>query len=54
MKKLTGLLSLLLLANGLNAQMISLNPADADGDNEVSIIFDAAVGNGEMVGADKV
>jgi 1,4-alpha-glucan branching enzyme len=54
MKKLTGLLSLLLLASGLNAQMISLNPADADGDNEVSIIFDAAVGNGEMVGADKV
>ncbi|MEQ8546792.1 MAG: DUF4961 domain-containing protein [Cyclobacteriaceae bacterium] len=54
MKRLSIIMILLLTTSSIYAQMISLTPSDADGNEEVTIIFDATVGNGELVDAEKV
>lgn len=53
MRHMSLFLSLILLCNFLNAQ-ISLTPTGAGPDDSATIIFDAALGNKELMGATKV
>ncbi|MBI1182732.1 DUF4961 domain-containing protein [bacterium] len=47
-------LLLSLLSFQLSAQIVSLNPATAGPDDAVTLVFDAAAGNAELQGAEKV
>ena len=49
-------LSLLLFFTciGVSAQIVTLEPSTASGDDEIKIIFDATQGDGGLVGATKV
>lgn len=54
MKQLIALFTLLISFYSLTGQMVTLEPAGAGADEEVTVIFDASEGNGELMGADKV
>ena len=54
MKSTLSILAILLTSVTLSAQMVTLSPTDPSGDDEITIIFDATQGNGELVGATKV
>jgi glycosidase len=54
MYKPLALLITCILLNTLYGQVITLDPSNAGPDDPVKLIFNAAEGNGELVGADKV
>lgn len=54
MKKLLLSSFLLLIMFNLKAQIVTLEPSQASGEDEIRIIFDATKGNGGLVGASKV
>ena len=50
----TSLVLLLLLSVGVSAQIITLNPVDANANDPATLIFDATKGNAELAATDKV
>lgn len=54
MKHLIALITIVFTFQLLPAQMVYLDPSNAGADEEVTLIFDASEGNGELVGAEKV
>ena len=54
MKKVSVILWFLLLAGAAQAQIVRIEPSDADGDQEIRIIYDATQGTAGLVGATTV
>ncbi len=54
MKKIGAVLMLFLLAGVAQAQIVRIEPSDADGDQEIRIIYDATQGTAGLVGESKV
>jgi glycosidase len=54
MNRFLTLLSLILISFHLDAQVVTLDPSNAGAEDAATLYFNAAEGNGELIGADKV
>ena len=54
MRNFTLLILLFFVSAGLQAQVVTLEPATVSGEDQIKIIFDATQGNGGLMGASKV
>ena len=54
MRVLKFCLALLFVSLATQAQIVTLDPSDANGEQQIRIIFDASQGDGNLMGADKV